>query len=459
MSGERYTLLAALEPGGERLLPAALSDQYLVEIIPSHEIGERLRQKPVDAVLVWSDRHTGGLAEQLRRWKAQRPKTQFLIVLERTPPAASLVELMHAGAQNVLDRPGAAELAAALEALAERIQFVRIHQMERLQVRQSVQYAGLVGESPEMIRIYDQMLRAAELHCPVLILGETGTGKGLVAHAIHALSSRSGKPFVTVDCGCLAPSLIESELYGAARGAYTGAIADRSGLVQAAQEGTLFLDEIGELPLGMQPKLLRLLEEGEIRRLGSPRAVAVDVRILSATNHRLEDLIAAEQFRLDLYYRLNVLSLELPPLRQRPQDIPLLARHFASRHVVHGEPAALTDAAIEELLDYPWPGNVRELKNCIEAAIAAAGGHTIQPHHLPRRFRRGAAPVVPGADTVNLRELERRAILRALEMAGQDRARAARLLGIGKTTLYRKLKQMRAPEPPRARGIGQGYLM
>jgi len=311
-----------------------------------------------------------------------------------------------------------------------------------------------------MARIYEEMARAASLNCPVLVVGETGTGKGLVAHAVHALSQRRGKPFVTVDCGCLAPTLIESELYGVARGAYTGAHSDRSGLVQAAQLGTLFLDEISELPLGMQPKLLRLLEEGEVRSLGSHRSTAVDVRVISATSRELEALISADQFRLDLYYRLNVLSIHVPPLRQRPQDIPLLARHFASRYQVQGQPVALSEAALQVLTEYAWPGNVRELKNCIEAAIAAANGPLIHLQHLPRRvgLPTPGGPADPQAEMVNLKQVERRTILRALELASQDKLRAARLLGIGKTTLYRKLKEMQAFEGPSADAT-RPYLM
>jgi two-component system response regulator HydG len=281
-----------------------------------------------------------------------------------------------------------------------------------------------------------------------------------VAHAIHALSHRSGKPFVTVDCGCLAPTLIESELYGVERGAYTGASTDRSGLVQAAQEGTLFLDEIGELPLGMQPKLLRLLEEGEIRRLGSHRATNVNVRVISATSRDLEHLITGDGFRLDLFYRLNVLRIELPPLRQRLQDVPLLAAHFASRHTVHGEPVSLAESALEALGEYSWPGNVRELKNCIEATIAASTGSLLQRHHIPARFLSPTSlhPAENDRDTVNLKRLERRAIERALRLAKHDKTRAARLLGIGKTTLYRKLKEI-AGEPEPAPPPSGPYLM
>jgi two-component system response regulator AtoC len=447
MTHEPLTLLLAASDGLDWSLPEALlADRFRLRTAPIEELEAALREPAIDAVLLRLPEFTTDLPDRVQTWKQVRPTAQLFLFLEAPPANRALVALLHAGCQDVLDSPGRVDMGLALASIEERVRFVRLHQLERLQAKHSVQYTGLVGESPEMVQIYDHMLRAARLNCPVLVLGETGTGKGLVAHAIHALSQRSGKPFVTVDCGCLAPTLIESELYGAARGAFTGASSDRSGLVQAAQQGTLFLDEIGELPLGMQPKLLRLLEEREIRRLGSARPTSVDVRVISATSRDLENLIASNQFRLDLFYRLNVLSIELPPLRQRAQDVPLLARHFASRHTIHGEPVRISESALEALAAYPWPGNVRELKNCLETALAVATSGLLQPQHLPARFLRPGQTGLRGLewDTVNLKRLERRAIQRALDLAGQDKSRAARMLGIGKTTLYRKLKEISA---------------
>ena len=453
MSSGASTLLLA----GEASLPESHAGRFVIRRAALGEMESRLREWDVDGVLIFVERYTEELPSLIKLWKGLRPRAQFFLFLEHAPSTHALVGLMHAGCQDVIDRPAARDMATVLDALEERIRFVLVHQLERLQAKQSVLYTGLVGESPEMIKLYDEMFRAAKLNSPVLLLGETGTGKGLVAHAIHALGQRGGKPFVTVDCGCLAPTLIESELYGVARGAYTGATTDRSGLVQAAQEGTLFLDEVGELPLSMQPKLLRLLEEGEVRRLGSQRSTPVDVRVISATSRELERLIAGEQFRLDLYYRLNVLAIEIAPLRQRRQDIPLLARHFASRHMARGEPVAVSDGAVEILMEYSWPGNVRELKNCIEASIASLSGSSIHEQHLPQRFLRAGDGSFPEAESVNLQDLERRAIRRALELTAQDKIRAARLLGIGKTTLYRKLKEMQKPASPAT--PGPGYVM
>ena len=457
MNPELYRLLLVAEAISFRLPEPLTEGRFAVQAVAPEEAELCLGDSDVDAVLVRAERCDEELPRLLKRWKELRPRAQFLVFLAESPTTRALVSLMHAGAQDVLDDPSGVDWAAVLDSLIGRIQFVRLRHLERLQAKQSVHYTGLVGESPEMVNVYDQMLRAARLSCPVLVAGETGTGKGLVAHAIHALSDRNGKPFVTVDCGCLAPTLIESELYGVTRGAYTGATSDRSGLVQAAQEGTLFLDEIGELPIGVQPKLLRLLEEGEVRRLGSHRSTPVNIRVISATSRDLDGLIASDQFRLDLYYRLNVLTIDIPPLRQRAQDIPLLARHFTSRHLVQGEPATISEAAIEILGRYGWPGNVRELKNCIEAAIATASGSMVHTQNLPRRLvSPGAA--APGTESVNLEFLERQAIRRALELSGGDKRLAAGLLGIGKTTLYRKLKQM-GPLPTATGEPGKTYLM
>jgi two-component system response regulator HydG len=453
------TLLVASEASPECTISQSLiAGRFLVHSVSVAQVESWLAQSDADAVVVYSDRGAEELTRLVRIWKSIRPRAQFVLLLARAPSARELVALMHAGYQDVLEQ-AAADMSSVLQSLEERVRYVRVRQMERLQVKQSIQYAGLIGESPEMVRIYDEIVRTARLNCPVLLLGETGTGKGLVAHAIHALSHRSGRAFVTVDCACLAPTLIESELYGVARGAYTGATADRSGLVEAAQHGTLFLDEVGELPLGMQPKLLRLLEEREVRRLGSPRSTPVDVRIISATSRRLEALIAADQFRLDLYYRLNVLAIEIPPLRQRLQDVPLLARHFASRHLVHGRPAEISGAAAAVLLEYSWPGNVRELKNCVEAALARAGGNVIQVQHLPSWFGRGAEAGGSEQERLNLKQIERRTILRALDLAANDKRKAARWLGIGKTTLYRKLKQMTGSSRTASAPAKPGYVM
>jgi DNA-binding NtrC family response regulator len=422
--------------------------QFDIVTVTPAEAESWLRNNATDA-LVWQGRtFESSLPSVVRSWKSFHPHLQILIVLDHPPDARGIVSLMHSGCHDVIDARSAEQMAATPVSLRERLDFVRSRSMERLQFKRSTACVGLVGESPQMVQVYEKLQRAAALESLVLIDGETGTGKGLVGHAIHAMGPRNGKPFVTVDCGCLAPTLIESELYGVTRGAFTGATSNRLGLVQSARDGTLFLDEIGELPLEMQPKLLRLLEEGEVRQIGSSQAMPINVRVIAATNCDLETLVAEKRFRIDLYYRLNILHVTLPALRERPEDIPLLASHFASRHLFRREPITLTESAKEVLLRYAWPGNVRELKNCVEAAVPTLTVNSIHVHNLPRRIT--DAVIVPSvsvaceSESLNLVVLERRAIRQALELANNEKSKAAKLLGIGKTTLYRKLKELQA---------------
>ena len=426
------------------------------------QAADKLRASNADALVWRAGSFRKDMCRAVQAWKTLCPQTQILVVLDGTPDTGDVVALIHAGCHDVLDGRSPDRLRRAPRLLYERIEFVRRRRLERLHLARSPDSAGLVGESPLMLQIYEQIRQAAGLRSPVLIQGETGTGKGLVARAIHALSARNGKPFVTVDCGCLAPTLIESELYGVTRGAFTGATFDRPGLAQTARDGTLFLDEVGELPLGLQPKLLRLLEEGEVRQVGSARSKPIDVRIISATSRDLDALVNGRRFRLELYYRLNVLQINLPPLREHPRDIPLLANYFTSRHLFRSEPITISGNTMNVLEQYFWPGNVRELKNCIEAAIPTLTRNFIQVHNLPRRVTEAVVAAVPGKreDSVNLRTLASDAIRQALRLAHNDKTRAAKLLGIGKTTLYRKLKGMEAEERREQKARAEGtYLM
>ncbi len=462
MSENSYRLLLVDEPDPAAQTLWQYGGRFDVQVISAQQTTAWLRREPVDAVVWKAGSPRPQVCDAVQLWKALRPQAQVLVLLDSPADTRSLVALMHAGCHDVLDQHSADHIRAAAQGLCERIDFVRVRSIERLRLKQSMEYTGLIGESPQMVQIYEQLRHAAGLHSPVLLQGETGTGKGLVAHAIHALSTRDGKPFVTVDCGCLAPTLIESELYGVKRGAFTGANADRIGLVQTARSGTLFLDEVGELPLEMQPKLLRLLEEGEVRPLGSAHSNPIDVRIVSATSRDLDALVANRRFRIELYYRLNILHIALPPLRDHPRDIPLLAAHFASRHLFHGEPITVAQSTLEVLMQYFWPGNIRELKNCIEAAVPTLTRNSIHVHNLPRRVTEAVASSENGQqeNTVRLKELEQKAIAKAMRLARGDKTKAAKMLGIGKTTLYRKLKQIEA----RARGKGkpapgEAYLM
>jgi len=298
----------------------------------------------------------------------------------------------------------------------------------------------MVGAAPAMQELFDFVARLAPYPTTALVIGESGTGKELVARAIHRLSPRSQRALVVCNCTTLAPTLIETELFGHVRGAFTGADRDRKGLFEAAHGGTIFLDEIGDLPLPAQAKLLRVLEEREIRRVGSPDATPVDVRVIAATNRDLAALVAAGEFRDDLYYRLNVGTVVLPPLRERLEDLEALVRHFIVRcnHRLGRGVTAISCEALGLLGRHAWPGNVRELANVIERAIVAATGNIILPQHLPATLR-CARVTAPAAPALTLEAAERDQILKALDAAGGRRVDAARLLGLSRRTLYRKL--------------------
>lgn len=314
-------------------------------------------------------------------------------------------------------------------------------------------YNGVVGGGARMRRVYDLVSRAAGTDATVLVTGETGTGKGLIARAIHFNSARAARPFVAVDCASLPATLIENELFGHERGAYTGADQRAIGKFEAADGGTVFLDEIGEVPLPLQSKLLRVIQEREFERVGGRKTLRVDVRIIAATNRNLEDMVARQRFREDLYYRLRVLSLPMPPLRERgPEDLEQLAYHFLAAFAQrHGKPAArLTPAALARLHAHAWPGNIRELENCIEGAVVMSAGESIDlpdlplppdPREAPPARRPGRGEGRPALDLAKLTwdEMEKVYIEAVLAAHGGNRSAAARAMGIGRATLLRKL--------------------
>jgi two-component system response regulator HydG len=313
---------------------------------------------------------------------------------------------------------------------------------------------NILGESTEMEKLFRIVARVAQTVHPVLITGESGTGKELVARAIHANGAGAGKPFVPVDCGSLAPTLIESELFGHVKGAFTGAHRPHDGLMAAAGSGTVFLDEIGELPLDLQAKLLRALQEKEVRPVGGTHGVPIRARILAATHQDLNAMVEQGKFRRDLYYRLNVVKLTLPPLRDRKEDIPLLAAHFLERNSLDMRRAfRLSAETLTFMMEYAWPGNVRELANAIDGACSLTSGEVIEMGEMSTSIRdawmhaavkereRKLEPAEPAAQVETLAEMEKRAILTTLEQVKGDKLLAARLLNIGKTTLYRKLKE------------------
>jgi DNA-binding NtrC family response regulator len=305
-------------------------------------------------------------------------------------------------------------------------------------------FGAALGESPALRRVFALLARLAPTELTLTLIGETGTGKDVLARAVHDASRRSAGPFVVFDCGAVAPTLIESELFGHEKGAFTGAVAERQGAFERAHGGTLFLDEVGELGLDLQPKLLRALEQRRVRRVGGADDRAVDVRIVAATNRDLESAVAGATFRQDLFFRLSVAVLHLPPLRERRQDLAPLVRHFLAEA---GRPLNVAPTTLEVLASYDWPGNVRELRNVVSAAAALADGDTLEPRHLlffrpQRRAARDEALPLAGQ---SLEALERAAIGQTLRLCGGNKSKAARSLGIAPSTLYEKLRKYQLP--------------
>jgi len=314
----------------------------------------------------------------------------------------------------------------------------------RAQLRERYGLPGLITQSSAMHAVLDLVERVAPTDATLLIQGESGTGKEVIAKAVHHASPRAARPFVAVNCGAVPETLLESELFGYMRGAFTGAAVAKPGLFEEADGGTLFLDEIAEMPAALQVKLLRALQSGEVRRLGATQPATIDVRVIAATHGDLATLISQGSFREDLFYRLNVIQVALPPLRDRREDIPALAEHFLARSAGKlGRTLRLSPAALERLLRYPWPGNVRELENAIERAAILARSEILEPDDLPPHVAAGLSlgpsPTLPRQTT--LAEAERVHILQTLERFGRNHSGAAEALGIGRTTLWRKLKE------------------
>jgi two-component system, NtrC family, response regulator AtoC len=358
------------------------------------------------------------------------------------------IEAMHAGAYDYVQKPfKPEEVVLSLRKAEEREMLRRENTALKAEIRKEYQFESILAQSPAMEEVFRTIQKVAEYKTTALVVGESGVGKELVARALHRRSKRQGS-FVAVNCGAIPENLLESELFGHRKGAFTDAVADRRGLFEEADGGTLFLDEIGELPISLQVKLLRVLEDERIRRLGEPRDIQVDVRIIAATHRDLELEIKAGRFREDLYYRLNVLTVSLPPLRERREDIPLLIEHFVARNNARlGTQIRGLDAeARRALYEYAWPGNVRELENTIERAMVLCDGDTIVGVDLPERFRRAANPIAAQMNSGELsikkasRVVEGELIRRALEKTRGNRTRAAELLEISHRALLYKLK-------------------
>jgi len=369
-----------------------------------------------------------------------------VLLITAYPSIDTAVRGMKLGARDYIGKPFSPdELRLVVRRALDEDELRRAHG----ELTKRLAYGSMLGESPPMIALRATIDKVAQSDATVLITGESGTGKELVARALHFAGRRAGRAFMPVNCGALVGTLLDSELFGHVRGAFTGADTAKRGLFLAADGGTLFLDEIGELPLELQPKLLRALQEGEVKPVGGTSALRVDARVIAATNRSLEQTVKAGAFREDLYYRLAVITIEVPALRQRPGDIPLLARHFAEQAALRAERGRLhlTDAAIAHLSSQPWPGNVRELENTLERAVILAGGDVLDVADVAAFGKPGATPMPSGVTTFvgdhvpTLDELERTHILRVLELCEGQKTKAASMLGINRTTLWKKLRQ------------------
>lgn len=422
-----------------------------------------LNEQAIDIVLLDLRVPGGSSLDLLERARSAHPEL-VVILMTAFATVASAVEAMRNGASDYLTKPFALE---ELMQVLDRARRRRTFELEARRLREGTGESRslsslLIGNTAAMQQLSRMITKVAQSSHPVLILGETGTGKELVARAVHEGGAHADRPFLAVDCGALVPSLIESELFGYVKGAFTGADKAKDGLLVAAGDGTVFLDEIGDLPLDMQTRLLRALQEKEVRPIGASEPVAVHARILAATNRDLPAMVEQGTFRKDLYFRLNVVNLRVPPLRQRRDDIPLLAAHFLERmRREDGVDYVVSDEALRVMHEYDWPGNVRELEHAIERACAISSGPVLTMAELPTQLQEYRAQTARGGSViaaapasenvavathqspgiVSIAELEKQAILNTIQQLNGDKLMAARLLGIGKTTLYRKLKE------------------
>lgn len=420
-----------------------------------------LREHP-DTELVLTDLKMPGIdgLEVLRRSREVIPDVGVLMITA-FGSVETAVGAMKCGAEDYLEKPVNLEvLRGRVTTLVEKVRLGRevneYRAVERI-LDESGSFEGIVGQTPTMLELFRKIQQVAPARSAVLILGESGTGKELVARAIHRHSSRSRQTFLPVDCASIPTEMLESELFGHERGAFTGAAGRKPGKFELASGGTLFLDEIGELPMGLQAKLLRALESQTFMRVGGTEEVSVDVRVLAATNRDLAKMAEAGHFRQDLYYRLAVVTLPIPPLRERRNDIPSIVSSFLERFARENgrTPPRLTSEAVQVLKHSPWPGNVRELRNLAESLVILHAGEEITSQHLPEELRRLAreASLTPGETGLaggggilvgrTMEEIEREVILRTLDRTAGNRTQAAEILGIGLRTLQRKIKQYR----------------
>lgn len=386
----------------------------------------------------------------LKAYKAIQPESE-VILITAFGSMETAIEAVKAGAFDYISKPFKIEevLLQVSRALESR-NLVRENRNLKRQLGSQGQIASLVGRNAAMLEIYKKIAMVSDSRCTVLIYGESGTGKELVARAIHRNGPRAAQRFFAVDCGALAESLLETELFGHVRGSFTGAFENKRGILEEASGGTVFLDEVSEMSPALQVKLLRAIEEQEVRKVGSNQIIKTDLRFIAASNRVLGEMIEEGKFRADLYYRLRVVEINIPPLRERAEDIPLLVEHFLKRlGQERGQTYAVSSQALSALLSYEWPGNVRELENALEAAAALNRSGVITPEDLPPKLRlepaNGERLAHLHFDLPSLDELEKRYLLHVLKVTGDNKARAAHILGINRRTLYRMAGRFKLP--------------
>ncbi|MGZ3591796.1 MAG: sigma-54-dependent transcriptional regulator, partial [Thermodesulfobacteriota bacterium] len=383
--------------------------------------------------------------EVLRFFKRNAPETT-VIMITAFGSIETAIEAIREGAFDYISKPFKLdEIKFTLRRALEQRRLIQENKYYRQELLDKYQFKNVIGRTPQMFQVYKTIAKVADTRSTVLLSGERGTGKELIARSIHYNSQRNNRPFIPVDCASLVETLVESELFGHVRGAFTGASSAKRGLFEEADGGTLFLDEVGNLSLLMQSKLLRFLQEHEIKRVGGTESIKVDVRVIAATNQPLEPLVKNGRFREDLFDRLNVVTIILPPLRERKEDIPLLANHFLRKFSEenHKNISHISPEALEIITQYSWPGNVRELEHVVERSVILSIHPIILPEDLPKKmFEEMKGPEAQISDEpLSLRELEKRYVMKVLERTGGNKKKASEILGIDRATLYRILEK------------------
>ena len=451
-------LLVDDDPGSREGLSLLLKREgYSVDAVDSGETALKLlAQTPYEVII--TDLFLPGVSGiDILKHVKEMALPSNVILITGNASAETAVEAMKEGAFDYITKPvNFDKLLVLINKAVEKSYLIAENLYLRQQLRGKYKFDNIIGNSPALQTVFSRIEKIMNTDSTVLILGESGTGKELVARAIHFNSHRKSKPFVAINCGAIPAELLESELFGHVRGAFTGAVADKPGKFEVADMGTIFLDEIGTMPVHLQMKLLRILQDHEVERVGSTRKTRFNVRVISATNSNLEELVEKGHFREDLYYRLNVIPIPLPPLRERREDIPLLARHFLQKicQEMNRPPMSLTASALEALENYDWPGNVREMENAIERSVALADNLTIDRDSLPPKIARlkpGTlslpTPEIPDSGLFMpkvIESIECSMIAQAMQKAGGVKSRAAALLGINRTTLVEKIKRMKS---------------